>query len=483
MKRIFIILFLFLSNFSLVYSQQSITWQRTYGNHYISNPETFGIEVCPGDNDNFYVTSTNPNPNSFNIIKINALGDTVWTRTIDSTRNNYAGFTSSGDGGVVCSGDGAFTVKYDQYGIRVWRKSYGFQALCHKIMRTFDGNYIICGQYGGWFGLIFKINSNGNLIWQRNYNLNYFAGWYNYIIESIDNNYIAVGFRSRTENDTTKGLITKIDTSGNIIWEKEYSLFNKDVTNLISIDKINSGYLVCSQQTEDSLGRFVVDFIKIDESGNLLFAKKFTGENNWNYGASDIKNINENKYLICSNAENLNRDTIITKIFLTDSTGNIIQSRIFNDRDFIKLNRVYIINNRDIIIAGSCDYISPNYSSTLVIRMDSNLYVPPIGIRKLNKNFPSVFKLYQNYPNPFNPTTKIKFEIPSLPLMKGAGGMNVRLIIYDLLGREVATLVNEQLKPGTYEVEWNGSNYASGVYFYKLIAGDFTETKKMVLMK
>jgi hypothetical protein len=59
----------------------------------------------------------------------------------------------------------------------------------------------------------------------------------------------------------------------------------------------------------------------------------------------------------------------------------------------------------------------------------------------------------------------------------------VSLVIYDLVGREVATLVNDELKPGTYETGWDGSNYSSGVYFYKIISGDFIETKKMVLMK
>jgi photosystem II stability/assembly factor-like uncharacterized protein len=110
-----------------------------------------------------------------------------------------------------------------------------------------------------------------------------------------------------------------------------------------------------------------------------------------------------------------------------------------------------------------------------------------------NINIPEKFSLYQNYPNPFNPVTKIKFAIPTPlnpPLAKGGtakpGGF-VKLIVYDILGREVEILINESatggLKPGTYEVEWNGSNYPSGVYFSKLTAGDFSETKKMVLIK
>lgn len=113
-------------------------------------------------------------------------------------------------------------------------------------------------------------------------------------------------------------------------------------------------------------------------------------------------------------------------------------------------------------------------------------FVPPdepIGIKPLSQNIPGAFKLYQNFPNPFNPTTKIKFDIPSIPLSRGARGVSLRLTIYDVLGREVATLVNEQLKPGTYVITFDGSNYASGLYFYRLQTSDFVEVKKMVLVK
>jgi len=107
-----------------------------------------------------------------------------------------------------------------------------------------------------------------------------------------------------------------------------------------------------------------------------------------------------------------------------------------------------------------------------------------IGIENNHENVPTEFRLYQNYPNPFNPSTKIKFDIPDFPLIKGARGMNVRLTIYDILGREVATLVNQPLQPGTYEVEWDGTNYPSGVYFYSLIAdGILVSAKRMVLLK
>ncbi len=95
---------------------------------------------------------------------------------------------------------------------------------------------------------------------------------------------------------------------------------------------------------------------------------------------------------------------------------------------------------------------------------------------------PFKYTLFQNYPNPFNPVTKIKFEIPENGKSKIENGI-VSLKIYDLLGKEIETLVNESLMPGTYEAEFDGSSLPSGVYFYSLTSGDFSETKKMVLLK
>jgi photosystem II stability/assembly factor-like uncharacterized protein len=106
-----------------------------------------------------------------------------------------------------------------------------------------------------------------------------------------------------------------------------------------------------------------------------------------------------------------------------------------------------------------------------------------VFVQKISTEVPKSFSLSQNYPNPFNPSTRIKFDIPLSRGVSGGRGVSVKLIIYDILGREVATLVNEQLQPGTYEVEWDGTDYPSGVYFYKLTTDEFTETKKMVLIK
>jgi photosystem II stability/assembly factor-like uncharacterized protein len=91
------------------------------------------------------------------------------------------------------------------------------------------------------------------------------------------------------------------------------------------------------------------------------------------------------------------------------------------------------------------------------------------------------FTLYQNYPNPFNPTTTIKIVVEKTENIKQKTVK--KLVIYDLLGKEVAILLNEALQPGSYEVTFDGSGLAGGVYFYQLRVGDFTETRKMILVK
>src|SRR4030095_10294387 len=104
-------------------------------------------------------------------------------------------------------------------------------------------------------------------------------------------------------------------------------------------------------------------------------------------------------------------------------------------------------------------------------------------INKQSEIIPEHFSLSQNYPNPFNTTTNIKFDLPKSGFVK--------ITVYDLLGREVTQLLNQQLQAGSYNVDWDGSNYSSGVYFYKLVVGEntssgelnYSESKKMILVK
>jgi len=106
---------------------------------------------------------------------------------------------------------------------------------------------------------------------------------------------------------------------------------------------------------------------------------------------------------------------------------------------------------------------------------DLNWFPEVTGIKQINNDIPAKFSLNQNYPNPFNPSTNIKYSITKSGL--------VTLKIYNILGQEVATLVNRDQRPGNYAVDFNASNLASGVYMYRLASGNYSLTKKMVLLK
>lgn len=97
------------------------------------------------------------------------------------------------------------------------------------------------------------------------------------------------------------------------------------------------------------------------------------------------------------------------------------------------------------------------------------------GVEGYTTELPKEFQLFQNYPNPFNPVTSIKFDIPKSTFVK--------MKVYDILGKEVAELVNTDMEAGRYEVNWDGTNLASGIYFYRIETKDFTKVMKMVLLK
>lgn len=143
--------------------------------------------------------------------------------------------------------------------------------------------------------------------------------------------------------------------------------------------------------------------------------------------------------------------------------------------------------NQNVIVTFNSTGLTPNSSYAGNLNIGSNdplrpvktirvrLNVGPTDVQNNTLGIPSAFSLSQNYPNPFNPSTKISYAIPTEGL--------VRLSIYNILGRQVATLVNDFRRAGYYDADFNASDLASGLYFYKLESGSFTETKRMLLIK
>jgi len=199
--------------------------------------------------------------------------------------------------------------------------------------------------------------------------------------------------------------------------------------------------------------------------------------------------------------------------FYSDNYSAATVTRPTKNQIWVNIDLPYTNNNNGTIVAGSpewtdvvsiqFDIVDPGVSANLswltmspfwgVFDADnSTLWATGsfedylTSVEPLSE-LPTKYELSQNYPNPFNPSTKIKFTIPSINLSRVEGSVPVILKVYDVLGNEVATLVDEEKVPGVYEVEFSASNrisnLASGIYIYRIESSDFVDTKKMVLLK
>ncbi|HMQ78833.1 MAG TPA: T9SS type A sorting domain-containing protein [Ignavibacteria bacterium] len=338
----------------------------------------------------------------------------------------------------------------------------------YEIINTTDGGYIACGRDYEDINdnaFLLKIDSIGNLQWHKTF---YSTYWKNFdCITKTNNNdgYLIGGFNKNFQSDTSKAILLKVNYSGDSLWQKQYEL--NIISNVESINKISTGYLIGSTNLIDNTVNYSI--LKVNEIGEILFQKSISSTNNLLI-LNDLKIINSNKYVIAG------RYGSIGHIFIVDSNGIMLGEEFYNSPDFLTIRSILPISNGDILFAGAVDFDSVSTKRDVyALRTDSLLNAPPpIGVINMNNKIPKYFKLFQNYPNPFNPVTNIKFEIPK--------DVIVSIKIYDVLGREVFSF-NEYKKAGIYEVQFDGSNFASGMYFYKLETDGFTDTKKMVLLK
>ena len=205
--------------------------------------------------------------------------------------------------------------------------------------------------------------------------------------------------------------------------------------------------------------------------------------------------------MINDGAESLRNDSTLT-IFdspMSSTSGNLLfvtqaSDTVDGPTEFVTFNGDTVLGPGDVFSANLGNYADMHILTDININSGENILLINTGedwfgvhlailstgqiVNGINDYIPQIptdYALYQNYPNPFNPSTTIYYSIPELSL--------VTLKVYDVLGSEITTLVNEEKLIGSYEVEFNATTLPSGIYFYKLQAGNFVETKKMVLMK
>jgi streptogramin lyase len=362
------------------------------------------------------------------------------------------------------------TIKYDSFGNVLWFKRYGMDTGTTPcgIVTDIEGNAYVSGYCGNCYTTI-KYSPTGQELWVQTYG----DGYQNAKSLTIDkeaNVYVTGGGCEIGTHQSLDYITIKYSSNGIQQWVQRYNSPANldDIANTISIDT-NGNVYVCGTIKINSFGYNQFCTIKYSKTGLQEWVRCFGNYSNEQKSLSVEPN--GTVYIAGWYSNNvLSADYIIIK-YNTSGTQQWITTYggPTNHDDY--LQAMTIDNNNNIYVTG----ISEGTNCTIK-------YSQQIGIQPISSEIPKSFSLSQNYPNPFNPSTKIKFDIPICHSCEGRNPL-IALKVYDILGKEIAIIVNEQLKPGSYEVEFDGSNYPSGVYFYKLLAGDYTESKRMVLIK
>ena len=457
------------------YSQPSIIWNRLYNGN--NTYKDYGAAICDAGNNNFYIAGTSlflsPAGKKIYLLKINSHGDTIWTKflTVNGGGAEAYSIIKSNNDGCIITGYAAnkYLLKVDSSGNVEWEfASPGF-ASYWDVKYTSSKEYILTGYldpYQG--GSILKLDSAGHFIWEKT-----FPGYYlRHIQFSTDNTYLVSGF-----TETYFAFIVKLDTGGSIILSKNFRI-NNYLTGESSFEKDDNKYILSGNYNNGI--QPLPYFLTLDDNLNVLdtnFIIPLKSEI-----LESMKVLRKGKYVWTLLHEEL-YDTSFNRFIITDDGGNIICEKLkfiianssTDNRE--EITAINPIDNGDIIFLGSARYQNnPSYWDISAIRTDSLLNFPPniIGIKKNGSPIPEIFTLYQNYPNPFNPKTTIKYDLPK------DGFVTFR--IFDILGKQLYSKT-EYKTAGMYQLTVDGSNYSSGLYFYKIEAGNFVQTKKMVLIK
>ncbi len=471
---LFALLAVLIQLMSLNIFSQWIEWEKRKLRSY----ETRGFGIIQSSDGNIIISGT-MYTGGF-IYKSTQNADAIWT-CLDASGNSL----------IEDNSGNIFSVFYDNYlfklngsGGLVWSKTItdsGYSGIrSMKIIKTFDDKIIIVGganYQGNNSGYFTKLDLNGNKIWSNAIyavNRNYYI---NNIYALNDGTFLAIGSVSGTNN--YKIFISKIDQAGQIIFTYEFGNNDNQLKTAHNVFKQSDGGFLCFTSNHVS-GNSKLVISKLDDSGNFLW-DKIHGNNNYYISSSEsiIKDRFRNQYIVAGSKPINNgfSDTNYCSLASYDSLGNLLWEKItYSDSFPSYFNGVTQIIDSSYVVCGDA-FI--NYNTDILDSPDY-LYIlktkkiNPIGISTISSNLPSDFKLLQNYPNPFNPVTRIKFELPK------AG--QIEFAVYDILGRKIYSAFYN--KPsGTYEIELDGSEYASGIYFYSLKTGEYIDTKKMIILK
>lgn len=426
----------------------------------------------------------------FTVIKVNSSGAVVWSKLFyfPGYPNTYAqSICIDHAGNIIIAGTGTseaskqriLLLKIDPSGSEIWRTVYSSSTTSNDLSTTVgvdNSNMIYLAGSSEPGTLLFdyvllKYSSSGSRVWERRY-----GGPatddkpYAMTIDGA-NNIIVTGSSSFASSSADYTTI-KYNGSGDSLWVKKYDGGGSfDIPFTVITDEDNKVYITGSSRSGTSLGSEDIATIKYSPLGNVEWLARFNGAaNGSDIGYGLVTDPDHNVYI--AGSSDTGNFHMVYALVKYNSLGDFKWLRTYSvspttPEDFAYTAALDKQNN--IFVTGiSFDNVT-DYDITTI------KYSQSIGIDPISNELPKDHKLYQNFPNPFNPETVIAFDLPV--------SSNVSLMIYDTLGKVVGSYINSGLKVGKYEFKFNGSSLPSGIYFYRLIADNYTDIRKMILTK
>jgi len=464
-------------------SPQSIIWNHTYGGDSYDEADAVkqtydGGFVAAGYTQSFGLGRFG---NAY-LIRTDANGDTLWTRMFGSEGMDvFADMIVTPDSGCIAVGltdtptnfENIYVVKVDKDGNTVFEKNYGGSEkdVALSIAPSEDGGYVLTGgtksvSAGEEDLFLFKIDSNGDSLWFKTYGTAGNDPGYG-ISPSSDGGFIVTGLYNWSD-----AWLLKVNADGDTMWTKTFGGANYEEANL-GISAPDSGIIFCGSTSSYGSGELDAYLVRTDASGNMLWQKTYGGAG-YDEGRKIVSNPNGG-YIILANTDSQINGEFNYFIISVDENGDTLWTKTIGTTG--GEDRAYGIQNissNEYIVAGSTfDHVNLGEATLTLIKDDS----APSGT--IDDNTISGFKLFDAYPNPFNPVTTIRYSIGKTGTQR-----NITVLkVYDILGNEIAALVNKYQLPGEYEVKFDASGLASGIYLFRLKSGDFFKTGKLMLLK
>jgi hypothetical protein len=455
-------------------------WTRTYG----GSGGDIGYSVQQTSDGGYIISGVCTMDQDIWLLKTDASGDSLWSKTYgDWSYEVGHSVQQTTDGGYVVIGHtyranrdyDVWLLKTDALGDTLWTKTFGGDGVDngHSVRQTIDGGYIITGVTypGSEDGDVYLVKTNalGDTIWTTTFGGNE-GDWGNSVQQTADGGYIIAGVKNGSGIGIGEGYLIKTNTFGDTLWTRTFHGYGN--CRAASVQQTSDGGYIITGGTNASGGIFGaiwdIWLLKTDTSGDSLWSKTYGG-NETDYGNS-VQQTTDGGYIITGHTypSGSNVDVYLIK---TNASGDTLWTRTIGGSYTDVGMSVQQTADGGYIITGYTDPFGTGDYDLRLIKTKPE----PMNLRRIEAILVSDYNLSQNYPNPFNPTTTIEFDLPKTS--------DVILKIYNILGEEVTTLVSDRLTAGSYTYDWNASNMASGVYLYRLEAGGFVETRKMVLMR